>query len=181
MDKLPAKSEASLKYEMEVTRPGRSKPANLRDQVMNMGNWPTPCARDWKDSGAREMMQRQFDKRNSPSLALTVGKETGGRLNPDWVEWLMCWPIGWSDNKPMNPKEFQYWKDNLLTFSHQERTIGEIIPRTQQQPDKMNKYRLIAIGNGQVPLQAACAWWILEQIERDVTITQPKDLTEWLI
>ena len=26
---------------------------------------------------------------------------TGGKLNPDWVEWLMGWPIGWTELKPL--------------------------------------------------------------------------------
>lgn len=25
----------------------------------------------------------------------------GGTLNPDWVEWLMGWPIGWTDLEPL--------------------------------------------------------------------------------
>jgi hypothetical protein len=25
----------------------------------------------------------------------------GGRLNPTWVEWLMGWPIGWTDLEPL--------------------------------------------------------------------------------
>ena len=26
---------------------------------------------------------------------------TPGRLNPTWVEWLMGWPLGWTDLKPL--------------------------------------------------------------------------------
>ena len=26
---------------------------------------------------------------------------TGGKLNPMWVEWLMGWPLGWTDLKPL--------------------------------------------------------------------------------
>jgi len=25
----------------------------------------------------------------------------GGALNPMWVEWLMGWPLGWTDLKPL--------------------------------------------------------------------------------
>src|SRR5690606_24677965 len=25
----------------------------------------------------------------------------GGSLNPTWVEWLMGWPLGWTDLKPL--------------------------------------------------------------------------------
>ena len=27
--------------------------------------------------------------------------QDGGKLNPDWVEWLMGWPIGWTALKPL--------------------------------------------------------------------------------
>jgi hypothetical protein len=49
MDSLPPKSEQELLREMTVARPGRSKPANLRDQVSNMDNWkmwPTPSSQE---------------------------------------------------------------------------------------------------------------------------------------
>jgi hypothetical protein len=27
--------------------------------------------------------------------------QAGGKLNPTWVEWLMGWPIGWTDCEPL--------------------------------------------------------------------------------
>jgi hypothetical protein len=59
--------------------------------------WPSPKARDWKD-GRTEGTQN----RDSPDLGKLVGqsKETGA-LNPTWVEWLMGWPLGWTDLKPL--------------------------------------------------------------------------------
>jgi hypothetical protein len=133
MDKLPPKSQQALLKEATFARPGRSKPANLRDQVSNMQNWPTPrsCSamaaaitpesawnekrnpnletivgkrmwpspktRDWKDGRTEGTSNRQ-----SPDLGKVVGqsKETGS-LNPTWVEWLMGWPLGWTDLKPL--------------------------------------------------------------------------------
>ena len=32
---------------------------------------------------------------------------TGGALNPTWVEWLMGWPLGWTDLKPLATDKFQ--------------------------------------------------------------------------
>jgi hypothetical protein len=32
-----------------------------------------------------------------------------GQLNPDWVEWLMGWPIGQSDLKPLEMDKFRLW------------------------------------------------------------------------
>src|SRR5574343_150702 len=53
--------------------------------------WPTPCARDWKDNGKSPAELY----RNTPTLATRAG----GKLNPMWVEWLMGWPIEYSDSK----------------------------------------------------------------------------------
>ena len=69
--------------------------------AVKMNKWPTPVTRDYKDTGTHESMIRAFNKRDSPGLALTVGAETGGQLNPTWVEWLMGWPLGWTDLKPL--------------------------------------------------------------------------------
>lgn len=51
---------------------------------------PTPIATDWKNRGCKDYRKnRQFQ------LQTTVG----GQLNPTWVEWLMGFPIGWTDLK----------------------------------------------------------------------------------
>ena len=47
--------------------------------------WPTPTAHNAKSES----------KRNTPTLAAQVG----GVLNPDWVGWLMGFPIGWANSK----------------------------------------------------------------------------------
>ena len=33
----------------------------------------------------------------SEYVAVHPGKSTGGKLNPTWVEWLMGFPLGWTD------------------------------------------------------------------------------------
>lgn len=61
---------------------------------------PTPTARDGKDCGAPSEYRR-----NTPPLAT----HAGGQLNPTWVEWLMGWPIGWTDLEPLETARFQEW------------------------------------------------------------------------
>tara|TARA_R100000458_G_C8268479_1_gene243306 strand:+ start:956 stop:1927 length:972 start_codon:yes stop_codon:yes gene_type:complete len=49
MDSLPPKSQEKLDYEAEVPRKNRSKPGNLRDQVMveaGQRTWPTPTTQE---------------------------------------------------------------------------------------------------------------------------------------
>ena len=36
------------------------------------------------------------------------------RLNPNWVEWLMGWPIGWTDLKPLETDKFRSWLQQHL-------------------------------------------------------------------
>lgn len=70
------------------------------------GLWPTPTQRDWRSGKASE----KTHARNSRPLSEQIGhQENGGQLNPDWVAWLMGWPIGWEDLKPLGMDRFQPW------------------------------------------------------------------------
>lgn len=33
-----------------------------------------------------------------------------GQLNPEWVEWFMGWPIGWTELKPLEMDKFREWQ-----------------------------------------------------------------------
>ena len=72
----------------------------LVDQVKNPRLWPTPTAQDAKNNGAASQMVRNTKPLNA---------EVGGALNPMWVEWLMGWPLGWTDLKPLETDRFQKW------------------------------------------------------------------------
>jgi len=61
--------------------------------------WPTPTAVTdaggaalckWGGSGARAKLRTMVSE-----------AELNGALNPNWVEWLMGWPIGWTDLRPL--------------------------------------------------------------------------------
>lgn len=62
----------------------------------------TPCARDWKDNGKSPAELH----RNSETLAT----QAGGRLNPTWVEWIMGWPLGWTDCDALETDKFRSWQ-----------------------------------------------------------------------
>jgi hypothetical protein len=69
------------------------------------GYLPTPSARDWKSSNASvETMQR-----NARPLNEVVTGGHGGRLNPDWVEWLMGWPVGWTALEQLGTDRCRQW------------------------------------------------------------------------
>ena len=61
----------------------------------------TPTACDWKSGKASQATM----ERNSRPLR----EQVGGSLNPPWVEWLMGWPIGWTDCAPLATDKFRQW------------------------------------------------------------------------
>jgi hypothetical protein len=72
--------------------------------------WATPCAGDNRDRGNLGMpaIRRRMAKGKQINLSMSVSA-TSGALNPDWVEWLMAWPIGWTDLKQSATGRFQAW------------------------------------------------------------------------
>lgn len=79
---------------------------NLETVVGGM-MWPTPTCHN-----AKEQDSPAEATRNTPSLCHIArgGDATQPRhLNPAWVEWLMGWPIGWTDLKPLETDKFQQW------------------------------------------------------------------------
>jgi len=118
---------------------GRSMKGLEHDLPTHAKKWPTPLASDWKPRGPNSKQQglaevvktwptpQALDNRDrgnmsNPSIQrrVEIGKQimlsqsvdsTSGQLNPDWVEWLMNWPIKWSDLNGFNKQEFQRWKE----------------------------------------------------------------------
>jgi hypothetical protein len=60
--------------------------------------WPTPAARDYKGGRKLETLKAVGrDEKNSLPDAVNVVNQATGSLNPQWVEWLMGFPEGWTD------------------------------------------------------------------------------------
>jgi hypothetical protein len=81
-----------------------------RTSATGSGCWPTPCA-----SEARQGYQnRNNGKKGSQESLTTVvqggpSDQVGGSLNPTWVEWLMGWPLGWTDCGASATDRFREW------------------------------------------------------------------------
>ena len=82
---------------------------SLAAQVLNPKTWPTQTASDNRDRGNRSSpaIARRIAKGKQISLSATVS-DMNGRLNPQWVEWLMGWPIGHTDLKPLETAKFRF-------------------------------------------------------------------------
>jgi DNA (cytosine-5)-methyltransferase 1 len=72
------------------------------ETIVGQRLWPTPQASDNRDRGnmSNPSIQRRIAKGKQIMLSQSV-HPTSGQLNPPWVEWLMGWPIGWTDLKPL--------------------------------------------------------------------------------
>lgn len=74
---------------------------------------PTLTANDCKPAGRVEVTEyRQENRRTTVQrlgAAVTEPEDLGGTLNPDWCEWFMGWPIGWTASEPLATDRFQQW------------------------------------------------------------------------
>lgn len=78
------------------------RPPELRTFGSGSGLWPTPCARDWKDTPGMAFSGVNPDgshRKRVDQLARAVYSSTAepGLLTRRWVEWLMGWPDGWTE------------------------------------------------------------------------------------
>jgi len=69
--------------------------------------WPTPTARDYRSPGLESKREERMAQRAQP-----LTEVIGGQLNPNWVEWLMGWPVGWTASAPLATDRFQQWSDS---------------------------------------------------------------------
>ena len=101
------------------------------------------------------------EERRAMSSHITGGKDMDTAncrlLNPDWVEWLMGWPIRWTDVDFRNAEGGQCvmpWLDIADDPADWPTPLMERITRRKTNRSK----RIETLGNGQVPLCAAVAF-----------------------
>jgi len=85
---------AARLYPTPTAKANQTSPSMIQKIPAFREMWPTPDASPHKARLQGDSQQ----SRSLPALAAT-GKleQSPGRLNPAWVEWLMGWPIGWTD------------------------------------------------------------------------------------
>lgn len=96
----------------ELTTPGHRTGEN------ESGFWPTPCLPGNGGSHGKRKLKAMLWPTPTVDDSSNVTRKTGDfqsltrtvrsgdatqpmKLNPNWVEWLMGWPIGWTDLKPL--------------------------------------------------------------------------------
>lgn len=71
--------------------------------------WPTPCASASKGSSPAALTRKSGKDRSNDRIDHAVMASDGGQLNPEWVEWLMGWPIGHTALKPLETDRYREW------------------------------------------------------------------------
>ena len=78
---------------------GRKRQVGLEHQarMVERGLWPTPMASDGCKGGPAQLPPSQMKRDNLAGYLLRNGER--GQLNPEWVEWLMGFPAGWTASR----------------------------------------------------------------------------------
>lgn len=88
---------------------GNGPSGNELGRAVNQEMFPTPTARDWKSGKASQATMEKNSR--------TLSEQIGGSLNPDWVAWLMGWPLGWTNLQPMPMATFAAWQKAFQSAS----------------------------------------------------------------
>lgn len=113
-------------------RSAKSKQQGLSNAVKGQ-NWPTPREFMYKDSTT--------DRNKS-----NIGEKVGGQLNPDWVEILMGFPVGWT-SIDAEPQKWPGWPTGMGAEQYPYEP-----PRTTMVSENRVR-RLRCLGNAVVPQQ----------------------------
>jgi hypothetical protein len=143
--------------------------------------WPTTTASD--ALGSRRSTAATDEWTSNPGTTLldatleANGEGTDGwqedlkkknpppQLSPDWVEWLMGWPLGWTRLDGGTDHEgLEEWVVESSMNRGWWKEPEDLARVTREKKDRVA--RLKALGNGQVPASAAAAWLLLESTAR---------------
>lgn len=94
------------------TPEGRKQTVCLERYVQQVERkvWPTPTVAMAKGSSGGGLTRKTGKSRENDRLDYAVeGDAKNGRLNPMWVEWLMGWPLGWTELRPLETGRFREW------------------------------------------------------------------------
>ena len=102
---------AVVRWPTPVTK-GLDGGSNSRKAAQAREMWPTPVTSDhnsrrptetWKGSDLPSQVWIANGGTENPD-------KPAAKLNPTWVEWLMGWPLGWTDLKPLETGRFRSWQ-----------------------------------------------------------------------
>lgn len=90
-------------------RDGKAAKLKLRDHSVHaVKSWATPTTRDWKDGNANNQTKTNSLLGRQAPRAIRNGSESQITLNPQFTNWLMGWPIGWTKFEPLEMEWFRW-------------------------------------------------------------------------
>lgn len=100
---------------------------NMRLPKKEFAFWPTPTRSDAKNRGTPAQLARAYIPlscrvRIKPNRTFYAGR---GRANPEFVEWLMGWPMSWSDLGRSATDRFLSWRRSLSSICESGSRMGD--------------------------------------------------------
>ena len=122
---MPTPTSSEHKYRLQGNTQ-QSKSLGALAARGELETFPTPTARDWKDTGdlskvppngllPRVVWRRERERESSMS----------GQLNPTWVEWLMGFPPGWTDLGPSETRSSRKSQSGLAAASKSGKRVAK--------------------------------------------------------
>ena len=84
------------------------EPLELFTEETESGLLATPTARDWKDCGTKTAPPSR-PKHSEQTLGQQLGVKIGLAPQPAFAEWMMGWPIEWTDCAASATDKFRQW------------------------------------------------------------------------
>lgn len=73
--------------------------------------YPTPTHTDARNRGVPSQLLRRYIPLSCRLRILPDRRfdTSGGRMNPVFLEWLMAWPMSWTDLRPLETDRLAMW------------------------------------------------------------------------
>lgn len=91
-------------------------------QGKDAGFWPTPLKREVPGGKPKKLtdavaIAEGFKPRYYRVVGLEEREVFTGKVSPEWAEWLMGWPMGWTDaSQELEMDKFQSWRQQHLQY-----------------------------------------------------------------
>jgi hypothetical protein len=73
-----------------------------------METYPTPNAGMYRNLNYNKELCFKRAEKHQTDLAMVSVMQFGGQLNPAWAEWLMGWPVQWTELKPLETDKCRF-------------------------------------------------------------------------
>jgi hypothetical protein len=113
---------ASLAHKGGRVTPRKGREGVTLIEALSARMYPTLAATDYKGAPSRKKVA---ERQNADTRGVRLPEQLArdgqhGQLNPEWVEWLMGWPIGHTALKPLETAKYREWLQQHSPFCRDE-------------------------------------------------------------